>query len=293
MADTFPPNAIHVALTFDDFYWAPAFGTMRSICLSTFRRADLVFHLCHRGLSEEHKADFAAITQEFGAAVLFYDIDANETCASVMARAPYNRRLTNIVYARLLFDRILPEGIERLTYLDCDMLVRAPIEAVAEIDLKGNAIAAVPDPQAIGIMGGRDIKANRDIFDPAQPYFNAGLVIIDLKAWREAKIIDRLEALLADGTMARLYYDQDLLNLVFAGKWLKLDQLWNFQNPRTIHESFNPYLAHYTGAHKPWFLWSHVGFARNYRHIMTNPLFYRYWRLRMKKRLLGWIGIKR
>ena len=35
-----PP--IHIALTFDDSYWAPAYATMRSICLTTRRRGDIV-----------------------------------------------------------------------------------------------------------------------------------------------------------------------------------------------------------------------------------------------------------
>jgi lipopolysaccharide biosynthesis glycosyltransferase len=287
---TFPKNAIHIALTFDDFYWAPAFGTMRSMCLATRRRADLVFHLCHRGLTDAHKADLEAITAEFGSQLHFYDIDRNELCASVMKRAPYNRRLTNIVYARLLFDKILPAGITRVTYLDCDMMVRAPIELIAEIDLKGHPIAAVDEPHAPGIKHRRDMNLNRDLFDPADPYFNAGLIVIDMEGWRRARIIEKLEKFLADGTMARLYYDQDFLNIIFVNNWLRLDQRWNWVDPRWPHEPLNPFLLHYTGRDKPWNLWSHVAFARTYRHTMTNKLFYHYWRLRIKKRLLRLVG---
>src|SRR4051794_22660380 len=112
---------IHIALTFDDPYWAPAFATMRSICLTTHRRADLVFHLCHRALDPEHKADFTKITDEFGSQVRYYDIDAIPLFVSVAQRAPYNHRLSNIVYARLLFAEIMPAEVTRLTYLDCDM----------------------------------------------------------------------------------------------------------------------------------------------------------------------------
>ena len=36
---------IHIVLAFDDNFWAPAFTLMRSACLSTHRRQDLVFHL--------------------------------------------------------------------------------------------------------------------------------------------------------------------------------------------------------------------------------------------------------
>jgi lipopolysaccharide biosynthesis glycosyltransferase len=276
---------IHIALTFDDPYWAPAFATMRSICLTTRRRADLVFHLCHRPLAPEHKADFLRLTEEFGARIVFYDIDTIALFASVAARAPYNHRLSNIVYARLLFAEIMPAEVTRLTYLDCDMMVRAPIEEIAEIDLEGNAIAAAPDPHGLHIAMDRDIRLKRDLFDPADGYFNAGLIVIDMQAWADARILERLEAAMADGTMARLYYDQDLLNLIFARNWLKLEQSWNFVDPRPVHQGLNPKLLHYTGAGKPWKRTANVAFTRMYRHVMTNELYNRYAVYRWKR---GW-----
>ena len=55
-------SPIHVALTFDDGYWAPAYTTMRSICMVSHRPTEIVFHVMHVGLSERHKADLAAVT---------------------------------------------------------------------------------------------------------------------------------------------------------------------------------------------------------------------------------------
>ncbi|HEY4201223.1 MAG TPA: glycosyltransferase family 8 protein [Devosiaceae bacterium] len=268
-----PP--IHIALTFDDSYWAPAYATMRSICLTTRRRGDLVFHLCHRTLTGDHKDDLDSITTEFGAAVRYYNIDEMPLFNEVAGRAPYNYRLSNIVYARLLFADILPADIERITYLDCDMMVRAPIEQVAEVDLGPYPIAAVPDAEGMNISLGRDIKTKRDLFDPADPYFNAGLIVIDMRKWREAQIIPKLEKAMADGTMARLYYDQDFLNLVFNRNWLQLEQMWNLVDPRPVHQTLHPKLVHYTGDGKPWTL-TNVAFRRTYRHVMSNRVYSKY-----------------
>ena len=276
---------IHIALTFDDAFWAPAYATMRSVCLTTTRRRDLVFHLCHRALPPEHKADFDRIAEEFGSTIRYYDIDAMPLFASVAARAPYNHRLSNIVYARLLFAEIMPPEVERLTYLDCDMMVRAPIEEIAEIDLAGFPIAAVPDPFGLHISLGRDIRAKGDLFDPADDYFNAGLIVIDMAGWRDAHILQRLETGIADGTMARIYYDQDLLNLIFARNWLKLDQAWNVVDPRPVHHAINPKLLHYTGGGKPWKRTANVAFLQMYRHVMTNELYNRYERYRWRHSL--------
>jgi lipopolysaccharide biosynthesis glycosyltransferase len=267
------------------------------VCLFTHRRGDLVFHLCHRTLSGEHKADLEGIAGEFGASLHFYDLDRSELFADIARRMPENRRLTNIVYARLVIDRIIGAGVPRVLYLDCDMLVRAPIENLYDIDLQGFAIAAVRDTIGDFIVAGRDLRANRDIFDTADPYFNAGMLLIDLEKWRAADILGRLEEALASGVMERIYYDQDFLNLVFRNDWLRLAPTWNTIDARHAHEGLDPSILHYTGEAKPWGLLAgmrqSVAFARLYRHVMTNAIFYRFARHRWKRKLLKRLGIRR
>ncbi|KKB10862.1 hypothetical protein VE25_15885 [Devosia geojensis] len=281
---------IHIALTFDDNFWAPAYAVMRSICLFTKRRGDLVFHLLHRPLTDEHRADLKAIESEFRARLVWYDLDHSPLFADIAARMPQNKRLSNIVYARLVIDRFVDPSIARILYLDCDLLVRAPIEALYETDLEGHPIAAVRDTLGPFIVGGRDLRNNRDLFDIADPYFNAGVLLIDLDRWRQAKLLDRLEAMFADGTMDRIYYDQDFLNLTFKHDWLHLAPTWNVIDARHAHEGLDLNIMHYTSARKPWQLVSNVAFRRIYRHVMTNELFYRYMRHRLKRRLRRLVG---
>jgi len=285
-----PIAPIHIALTFDDNFWAPAYAVMRSVCLFTHRRKDITFHLFHRTISEDHRADLEKITAEFGANLAWYALDGSELFSDIAARMPENKRLTNIVYARLVIDRLLPDTIERVLYLDCDMMVRERIEALYEIDMEGFPIAAVRDTLGSFIAGGRDLMMNRDIFDIADPYFNAGMILIDIAAWRDARIVDRLEKALSDGILARMYYDQDLLNLVFKNNWLRLPPRWNVISARRSHESFDPAILHYTGKQKPWHLVSNAAFRRTYRHVMTNELFYRFMRHRWKRYWLKKIG---
>lgn len=287
-------DPIHIALTFDDNFWAPAYAVMRSVCLFSHRREDLVFHLCHRTLTTEHKSDLDGIATEFGAKLHFYDLDRSELFADIARRMPENKRLTNIVYARLVIDRIIDESAARVLYLDCDMLVRAPVEGLYEIDLEGFPIAAVRDTIGAFIVAGRDLRSNRDIFDIADPYFNAGMLLIDLEKWRQADILGRLEQALATGVMGRIYYDQDFLNLVFQNNWLRLPPTWNTIDARHAHEGLDPSILHYTGEAKPWGLLAgirqSVAFARLYRHVMTNDIFYRFLRHRWKRYWLKKLG---
>ncbi|SEP60626.1 Lipopolysaccharide biosynthesis protein, LPS:glycosyltransferase [Devosia sp. YR412] len=280
-------RAIHIALTFDDDFWAPAFATMRSICLFSRRRSDLVFHLLHRTLSPQHRADLEDIAKEFPVELRWYDLDQSPLFEDIAARMPVNKRLSNIVYARLIVDRLIDPAINRILYLDCDMLVRDDIATLYEWDLQGAPIAAVRDSIGAWLVAGRDVANNRDIFDVAHPYFNAGMVLIDIAQWRAADIIGCMEQAYADGVMQRIYYDQDLLNLVFQDRWLQLPWRWNLIDARPVHEGLDPAIIHYTGESKPWFTLTSmrrsVAFARFYRHVMTNKLFYDFARHRRKR----------
>ncbi|WP_169194259.1 glycosyltransferase family 8 protein [Devosia sp. MC1541] len=279
--------AMHIALTFDENFWAPAFATMRSVCLFTQTPEELVFHLCHRTLSPSHKADLEAIRKEFAVELRWYDLDQSDLFRDIATRMPENKRLSNIVYARLMIDKLVGPDVERILYLDCDMMVRDDVCYLFDLDLEGNSIAAVRDTAGALITGGRDLLGNRDIFNPADYYFNAGMVLIDITKWREADILARMEEAYATGVMQRIYYDQDLLNLIFKGKWHRLNWRWNLIDARVVHESFDPAIVHYTGDMKPWGtlagLFRTVAFARLYRHVMTNELFYRFAKHRWKR----------
>ena len=100
----------------------------------------------------------------------------------------------------------------------------------------------------------------------------------------QANIVGKMEQAFADGIMQRIYYDQDLLNLVFRNNWLQLPWRWNTIGPLLAHESLNPAILHYTGTKKPWGIWVNwrrsIAFARFYRHVMTNEIFYAFARHR-------------
>lgn len=278
-------SSLHIVLAFDGGYWAPAYATMRSICLTSTRRVDLVFHLCCYGLTPDQRADLEAIKAEFGAHLEWHDLDRNEQFQTALSNLKDSKRLGTVIYARLMLEAFLPETAERAVYIDCDVMVLEAIECLWDVDLNGRTIGAVRDPWGLLHAGGRDLREKRDLYDPANGYFNSGLLVVDLRRWREAKVWGRLQEVIASGTMARLYYDQDFLNIVFQNDWHALDQRWNMVEPRPEHQALYPFIVHYTGYAKPWNIFSRVAFSRIYRHVMTNELFYRYWRFRMKKRL--------
>lgn len=225
-------SSIHIALTFDDGYWAPAYTTMRSICMVSHRAADIIFHLMHVGLSDRHKADLAAVTAEFGATLIYYDLDALGILSERIAKLPRVGMHINtpIVYTRLFLTDIVPNDIERLIFIDSDMMVRAPIETLYDMDLEGFPFAAASDPYRTGFQTGRDLKAKR-YYSTRDLFFNAGLLVIDTRKMAQTDIVGTILKLLTPDEVAGLYYDQDILNIVFRNNWRVLDKMWNMQNP--------------------------------------------------------------
>lgn len=282
-------SPIHIALAFDDNFWAPAYAVMRSACLSTRRRSDLVFHLLHMPISDAHKHDLEGISREFGATLVYYPLAESELFDFFVAGMPASTQWPSVVYSRLLLADLLPADIARVIYLDCDMMVRRPIEELFEVDLGGKPVGAVQDSLSPFIMGRRDMRQNQDIFHCGDAYFNSGMLVVDLALWREINIKSEVAVIAGKNWLPRLYYDQDVLNLVFRDKWHKLDWRWNVIDAHPAHEAMGPAILHFTGKNKPWAIWAGIlrttAYARWYRHVMTNELFYRFARHRWKKRL--------
>jgi lipopolysaccharide biosynthesis glycosyltransferase len=279
--------ALHIALTFDDNFWAPAYALMRSICISTKRRQDLVFHLLHLPLSAAHRADLDKITAEFGAALRYYDMAGMPQFDAFVARLPQGGRWPKIVYARMLLPQLLPAEVERVIYLDCDMMVRAPIEELFAMDLGGQPLGAVRDALAPFIALRQDMRQNAALFDGADPYFNSGMLVMDLVQWRNIDLAAEIGALEARGILSKLYFDQDLLNLIFRNRWQQLPWRWNTIDAHPAHEALDPAILHFTLTAKPWGILAGIlrstAYARWYRHVMTNDLFYRFARHRWER----------
>lgn len=263
---------------------------MRSVALTTRRRTDLVFHLLHLTLSAEQKADFVRLEREFGAQLVWYDLSEVSMFEQIVHGLPTVGSISKMSYARMVIDRLLDPSITRVLYLDSDVLVRVDIGALYGIDMQGYPIAAVRDAWGAFFALGRD-QADRSIVDSAVPYFNAGVLLIDVPRWREAGIVDRIAGFVSDGRAERMFMDQDMLNVIFEDKWLQLPFTWNLINARPVHEALLPGIVHYTGKHKPWALFSRGAFRRIYRHTMTNELFYHYMRHRWKRTVRRWLRL--
>ncbi len=218
-----------------------------------------------------------------------------ETSYRSASRAP-----SNATYNRFLLFDLLP-GLDRLLYVDVDMIFRGDVAEIFDTDMGGAPLGAVPDYIMTRTLTGPTRTAHPDIPDmgayhrdtlglsDAQiaGYFNAGLLLFNFAAIDDvpgtgAKLIKMAQ------TGQYLFRDQDILNTYFKDSVFRLPARFNAFNSKletyarvpqaNYHEAMagraDPLVIHYAaGDHKPWSGHA-IGQAQHYWDAIARTPFY-------------------
>lgn len=178
------------------------------------------------GLRAADKARVRASCGAFSHRPEFVDIDL---MTPVLRRLlPTRWSLGPANYARLLLPELVSGSGDRFLYLDCDMLVMSSLQPLIHADLQGNPLAAVREPDQ-----SLHPAADGRLPHPAEiPYFNAGMLLIDLAEWRRLRLTDVTFDFIERHQERLRFAEQDALNCVLAGRWTELDPSWNFTHVR-------------------------------------------------------------
>lgn len=166
-------------------------------------------------------------------------------------------QISRATYLRLIVDELIDPAFDRLLYLDIDMVVTGSLKALWDADLKGHVCGAVCDP---GVEPD-GFGARLGLQGPGA-YLNAGVLLFDMKAAREAGVFRRALRALTENPDGFPFADQDALNLVLWQNWTALDPTWNFQR-KFLYDDFRyassdagravlPKVIHFTERAKPW-----------------------------------------
>ena len=136
-----------------------------------------------------------------------------------LGKDKYNLPISS--YYRIFLADILPD-IDRIIYLDVDILAVGDLTELWHTNLEGNFLAACLDEQAFVESGTNILKPRR------REYFNSGVLVLDLFLFRKYNIIDKFFDYLIDTTDLYNLGDQDALNLYFLDAVKLLDSSWNY-----------------------------------------------------------------
>jgi len=185
-----------------------------------------------------------------------------------LAGIRHRGRVSRTTYFRILVADLLPASISRVIYLDADVRVTADLARLWAEPQRGLPVLAVRDAGAPTVSSPRGLLNYRELgLAPELPYFNAGVMTLDLALWREEQLASQLLRYLEHHAHAIRWWDQDALNAVLAGRWGELDPRWN-QIPQIWEPAAgdtdpfpfalrelvirDPWIVHYSTGSKPW-----------------------------------------
>jgi lipopolysaccharide biosynthesis glycosyltransferase len=177
-----------------------------------------------------------------------------EAALTLNPRAHYTLDIWN----RLWVEEFFAENVDRVLYLDADIVVTGSIAGLWRTDLEGNLVGAVDIPGAQAGVVRLGLAENG--------YFNSGVLLIDLKEWRRARVLDALISYISAHPEQMVYTpDQDALNACLYDRKKRLDPKWNavwtfFQEtdpvplPRAELETVRRQacIIHFNNSPKPW-----------------------------------------
>lgn len=245
---------INIVMASDDNYAQHMGVAIISILRNKKDNYDINFHILDGGLSEINQNKIKKIIENANQKVYFYKTDNKET-----EKFPQTGYVSRATCLRLLITDILPKNIQKVLYLDCDIVVLKDLYDLYNYDLGDKPLAAVRDIKSTEIL--------RIYFYPnLYRYFNAGVLLINLNFWRNQKIISEFISFTEKYSEHLIMIDQDILNCVFRNNWIELDKKYNIDLKEESHGAMPPedtVIFHYSDKIKPW---SYLYYGKNKKY---------------------------
>lgn len=243
---------MNILLSFNSNYYMSALVLLRSLLVNNRWCDKITVYVFYRDLKDAEIQRFSQLARDSGYAEAVFLNVGNE----VFQDAPLHLHwITRETWFRLLAQEKLPQSVERILYLDADMIVMGSLEEFYNQDMESKLLVACSCQKE----GDHGHRLRQLTLPPDAVYFNAGTLLYDLAGQRQQidpNILYEYPVLFYD----RLRFgDQDVLNAVFYG-------LTKFA-PYRVYNMFDSYVRsrrdtqrirkncrifHYNGKGKPW-----------------------------------------
>lgn len=264
---------INIVFASDNNYAQHSCVTMVSLLQNSDAKERIRFYILSDNISANNKLKISKTVSKLGAAIIFIDVDDK-----LLGNVYVSGHISKAAYFRLMISELLPKEIHKVIYLDVDLLVYGDIEELWNFDMQDMPVAAVADYGVISSSRLQTQKYSVIGLRVGEDYFNSGVLVIDLRQWREKKYGKMVADLV--GKQQFPHHDQDALNKVFMNEWLKLPLTWNVIPPvfnlflkillnsklrkAAIVAKRNPAILHFAGRYKPWEFEKKEGFNDRY-----------------------------
>ncbi len=247
---------INIVFSVDNNYIQHCSATIASILLNSSCGNNFNFILLDGGISAKNKEKLEKLKSIRNFEINYIKIDNQK-----FANLPLNRSYISIAtYYRLLLPQILPSNINKVIYLDADIIVEQDIAELWNMDITDYACAAAEDEGSL-------YQIKRLKLPIQNSYFNAGVMIFNIEYLRKMDFIKIWQEYFNKNKDIILLQDQDILNGTLNGKCKFLPLKWNangrlyskdniiehiYSYEEAMEAAHNPAIIHFTDKNKPW-----------------------------------------
>lgn len=255
--------AINIAYACNEAYMEQTTVSLVSLFKNCSVPEKLHIFFIDMGITDESKAEMEKVVVSYGSVltILSYDDIAYDLIISEKTG-----RHIKSVYAKIFFGRI--EGIDRIIYLDSDMVISGDIKDLWDIDLEEYVIA--------GVETLHTIEDNAKIgYTQDDRAINDGMVLMNLKEWREGQYLEKCQAfikkyngeppVLSEGTINAVCKDRmkiihpryNLMSAIVGENVKRIEGLTGrrYYSQKMIDEATaNPCIIHFLSGfyNRPW-----------------------------------------
>ncbi|VVA94716.1 unnamed protein product [Arabis nemorensis] len=263
------PSLVHIAMTLDSEYLRGSIAAVQSVLRHASCPENVFFHLIAAEFDSASPRVLSQLVRSTFPSLNFKVYIFREDTVINLISSSIRQALENpLNYARNYLGDILDRSVDRVIYLDSDVIVVDDITKLWNTTLTGSRVIGAPeychanftqyftpgfwsDPALPGLISGR-----------TPCYFNTGVMVMDMVRWRAGNYREKLEQWMQLQKKKRIYDLGSLppFLLVFAGNVEAIDHRWNQHglggdNIRGSCRSLHPgpvSLLHWSGKGKPW-----------------------------------------
>jgi len=265
------PSLVHISMTIDWDYLRGSIAAIHSVLKHTSCPKNLFFHFIASDSRLENKDEFTRIVHSSFPSLKFKVYVFSESLVENLISPSIRQALENpLNYARSYLADLLEECVERVIYLDSDVIVVDDIQDLWKVSLTGSKVIGAPEYchanftryfsyefwssyEFSEVFKGRK---NRPC------YFNTGVMVMDLMKWREGEYTKKIEKWMEIQRERRVYKLGSLppFLMVFGGDIEAIEHRWNqhglggdnvVDSCRSLHPG-PVSLLHWSGKGKPW-----------------------------------------
>lgn len=183
------------------------------------------------GIQEQNVAKLHEIVREYGYELQIIDIREKSSELLAMGVTGYANAIGSnmVVFGRMYIGEILPSNIERVLYFDCDTMIRGDIRSLISMDMQEKAVGFAVD------CARNEYKRYID-FPINEKYYNSGVMLIDMKKWRECECQKKILKHLTEVRGSYPLVDQDVMNHAIKEDIVAIDSRYNWLSQYFLYD---------------------------------------------------------